>query len=421
MKYGVLAALACLVPLDAAWAQQPVSHQPAAQTLTDRVIITADPALTWNHVGYSGNALSAWAAIPAAPESLPSVEIATLERLTSGPALARAVQFETDCTNKTARTLLLTSYGPTFVRTGETALPRSKHQPFVDLGPAGSVLTRYCTGPSRQTLLGDTSDALKWLEGTALRPAVTEPTQMQGGADLTYLWKVREIGYGRAMAWATGETAGMKLFFVANRHAEQQQADGESHTLWGTLDTYQLNCTDSSAQRATIRNFDRTGAPAGFILASGSVAFAELGVLEPAMAEACGVGKAQGYATMTNWGGVQTWLADLMVRTAKTYPLPAVVKVREAIAGIEAGGLEATWTRRGKSNLYDGVWVDLITGETSTDVLEWRSIDKGKLTVYRAGKMATYTIPVTDRVAGPGRVSSSIDPAFYAEFLPNQP
>jgi len=397
MKYGILAALGFLVPCGAARAQEPV--------------------LIWNHAGYAGSSLSAWTATPAVPGSLPSVQVAARERPGSGPALARVVTFETDCERKTARTLLFANYDAAFAKTSETALSVTKHQSFADLGPVGSVLARFCTGPSRQTLLGSTSDALRWLDGTTLQPAINEPRQLLGGADQTYVWKVREISYGRSMAWATGETSGMKLFFVATRYAEQQQADGETHALWGKLDTYQLNCESNSATQASIRNFDKTGEPAGFIVASASVPFAEGGSLGPALAEACGARKTSGYATMTNWGGVQTWLADLMVRTAKTYPLPATVKVREAATNMEAGGIEATWTRRGASNIYDGVWTDLVTGETSADVLEWRTVDKGKLTIYREGNRGIYTIPVTDRVAGRGVTTWASTPQFYVELL----
>ena len=397
MKYGILAALGFLVPCGAARAQEPV--------------------LIWNHAGYAGSSLSAWTATPAVPGSLPSVQVAARERPGSGPALARVVTFETDCERKTARTLLFANYDAAFVKTGETALPVTKHQSFSDLGPAGSVLERYCAGPSRQTLLGSTSDALRWLDGTTLQPSISEPRQLLGGADQTYVWKVREIGYGRSMAWATGETSGMKLFFVATRYAEQQRADGETHALWGKLDTYQLNCEGNSATQASIRNFDKTGGPAGLVVASASVTFAETGNLEPAMAEACGARKTSGYATITNWGGVQTWLADLMVRTAKTYPLPDMVKVREAATDMEVGGIEATWTRRGASNLFDVVCTDLITGEISADVLEWRTIDKGRLTIYREGNKGIYTIPVTNRVAGRGVATWAPAPQFYVEFL----
>lgn len=101
------------------------------------------------------------------------------------------------------------------------------------------------------------------------------------------------------------------------------------------------------------------------------------------------------------------------------FQLPAVVKFREASTKPGDGVYEATWTRRGTSNLYDGAWTYLPTGQKFSDVLDVRGIENGKFVVYRQGIKGTYTFPMANGKPARGTASWVSDPAFYVEFVLN--
>lgn len=101
------------------------------------------------------------------------------------------------------------------------------------------------------------------------------------------------------------------------------------------------------------------------------------------------------------------------------FQLPAVVKIREATTKPGDGVYEATWTRRGASNIYDGAWIYLPTGQKFSDVLEVRGVENGKLTVYRQGNKGTYSFPMANGKPARGTATWVSDPAFFVEFLLN--
>lgn len=101
------------------------------------------------------------------------------------------------------------------------------------------------------------------------------------------------------------------------------------------------------------------------------------------------------------------------------FQLPAIVKFREATTKPGDGVYEAVWTRRGASNIYDGAWTYLPTGQKFSDVMEVRGVEAGKLIIYRQGIKGTYTIPITDGKPARGTASWVSDPAFYVEFVLN--
>lgn len=99
------------------------------------------------------------------------------------------------------------------------------------------------------------------------------------------------------------------------------------------------------------------------------------------------------------------------------FQLPAVVKFREASTAPGAGVYEATWTRRGTTNLYDGAWTFLPTGQKFSDVMEVRGVMDGKFIVYRQGNKGTYSFPMVNGRPARGTASWVTDPAFYVEFV----
>lgn len=101
------------------------------------------------------------------------------------------------------------------------------------------------------------------------------------------------------------------------------------------------------------------------------------------------------------------------------FQLPAIVKFREASTKPGEGVYEATWTRRGTTNIYDGAWVYLVNGQKFSDVLEVRGIENGKFIVYRQGIKGTYSFPMANGKPARGTASWVSDPAFYVEFLLN--
>lgn len=80
------------------------------------------------------------------------------------------------------------------------------------------------------------------------------------------------------------------------------------------------------------------------------------------------------------------------------------------------GVYEGTWTQRGRSNVYDGVWVYLPTGERITDVLQVQGVVDGQLVITRPG--GVYAIPAYRNGAfGRGKASWVTDPNYYWEIL----
>ncbi|MCC2636972.1 MAG: hypothetical protein K0Q68_691 [Moraxellaceae bacterium] len=54
------------------------------------------------------------------------------------------------------------------------------------------------------------------------------------------------------------------------------------------------------------------------------------------------------------------------------------------------GSVAGIWIRRGRSSLYDAVWVQADNGQMQRDVLELRGIVDGELTLYRQGYRGSY-------------------------------
>lgn len=86
-----------------------------------------------------------------------------------------------------------------------------------------------------------------------------------------------------------------------------------------------------------------------------------------------------------------------------------------------AGTVDGIWFRRGRSGLYDGVWVQAENGQMLRDVLELRGIVDGELTVYRQGYHGSYRARVRDDgTLAPGTASWFDTPAYAWGPLPAQ-
>lgn len=95
-----------------------------------------------------------------------------------------------------------------------------------------------------------------------------------------------------------------------------------------------------------------------------------------------------------------------------TIDLGRTIQVREVGSD---GVYEGTWTQRGYSNVYDGVWIFVPTGRRVTDVITVHGVVDGKLVMTRPG--GAYLAPVRgDGSFGRGKASWVVDPGYYLEI-----
>lgn len=99
--------------------------------------------------------------------------------------------------------------------------------------------------------------------------------------------------------------------------------------------------------------------------------------------------------------------------------LGAVFHMREATP---AGSIDGIWFRRGRSNVYDAIWVQAGNGQMQRDVLELRGIVDGELTIHRQGFSGSYRARVRpDGTLAPGSASWFDSTAYSWGPLPSQP
>lgn len=85
------------------------------------------------------------------------------------------------------------------------------------------------------------------------------------------------------------------------------------------------------------------------------------------------------------------------------------------------GNFEGIWVRRGRSPVYDAVWVQVDTGQMQRDVLELRGIVDGELTLYRQSYRGSYRARVAANGAlEPGSASWFDNAAYSWSALPPQ-
>lgn len=99
--------------------------------------------------------------------------------------------------------------------------------------------------------------------------------------------------------------------------------------------------------------------------------------------------------------------------------LGAVFHMRESTP---AGNIDGIWFRRGRSNVYDAIWVQAGNGQMQRDVLELRGIVDGELTIHRQGFSGSYRARLRpDGTLAPGSASWFDSTAYSWGPLPSQP
>jgi hypothetical protein len=77
--------------------------------------------------------------------------------------------------------------------------------------------------------------------------------------------------------------------------------------------------------------------------------------------------------------------------------------MREIMPG---GNYEGIWRRRGDSDIYDGLWVHVPTGNVTHDVLSVQGVENGELVIARLGMQGSYRAKLNaDGSLGRGRAS----------------
>jgi hypothetical protein len=100
---------------------------------------------------------------------------------------------------------------------------------------------------------------------------------------------------------------------------------------------------------------------------------------------------------------------------AKPFDLGAQAGMREMTS---EGVYEVFLTRRGTTNVYDGVWLFQPTGVRTNDVLEVRGIENGKLIIDRKSKAGSYVASILP--SGKPDMGSATwikDPGYYWALL----
>lgn len=86
------------------------------------------------------------------------------------------------------------------------------------------------------------------------------------------------------------------------------------------------------------------------------------------------------------------------------------------------GSVAGIWIRRGRSSLYDAVWVQADNGQMQRDVLELRGIVDGELTLYRQGYRGSYRARVgANGMLEPGSATWFDNASYSWSPLPAQP
>lgn len=127
-----------------------------------------------------------------------------------------------------------------------------------------------------------------------------------------------------------------------------------------------------------------------------------------------GAGEASATAPVVTEATAAAALAPVM----KPANLGPVFHMREVTP---AGTFHGLWFRRGRSPLYDAVWVQANSGQMQRDVLELRGIVDGELTLYRQGFRGSYRARVLpDGTLAPGAASWFDNAAYSWTPLPAQ-
>jgi hypothetical protein len=126
-----------------------------------------------------------------------------------------------------------------------------------------------------------------------------------------------------------------------------------------------------------------------------------------------------------SWAANPTFYADIYLNGAAPPPTPALAPrdMGRTIRMAEVNPRTSerwdwTWTRRGASNVYDGVSTDR-SGARGSDIMEVLGVEGGRLLMWRrSGANAFYHFPM-DATGRPGRgtVSWVKEPSFYVEIV----
>lgn len=85
------------------------------------------------------------------------------------------------------------------------------------------------------------------------------------------------------------------------------------------------------------------------------------------------------------------------------------------------GSFEGIWVRRGRSSIYDAVWVQAANGQMQRDVLELRGVVDGELTLYRQSYRGSYRARVgANGTLEPGSASWFDSAGYSWSALPPQ-
>lgn len=127
---------------------------------------------------------------------------------------------------------------------------------------------------------------------------------------------------------------------------------------------------------------------------------------------------AAGEAAATTPVAQEATAAPTLAPVMKPADLGPVFHMREVTP---AGTFHGLWFRRGRSPLYDAVWVQANNGQMQRDVLELRGIVEGELTLYRQGFRGSYRARVRpDGSLAPGAASWFDNAAYSWTPLPTQ-
>ena len=222
------------------------------------------------------------------------------------------------------------------------------------------------------------------------------------------------------------------LWSLAVNTKDQSKLIGTAAGLWSEA---RFNCTMRSyTPNLHFAYVDATGQPFNPGMASSykSPLIKKLSVEDYTAQFACGDRKAAGRrlteaeALLLGRPATKAAPAASPAVTAATATGPAKPAAKPFDLGAQAGIREMTsegvyevfLTRRGTSNVYDGVWLFQPTGVRTNDVLEVRGIENGKLIIDRKSKGGSYVAPIlpsgrTDM----GSATWIKDPAYYWALL----
>lgn len=128
---------------------------------------------------------------------------------------------------------------------------------------------------------------------------------------------------------------------------------------------------------------------------------------------------------------------DVLSRPQEASPAPAIAPVVPAHTPVvrmadlgpvfhmrevtPAGNFDGIWFRRGRTTIYDAVWVQAASGQMQRDVLELRGIVDGELTLFRQSYHGSYRARVRPNgTLAPGKASWFNNAAYSWSALPPQ-